>query len=118
MVIKALAGRDDHPTAEDVYSELRMQGESVSLATVYRTLRTLEEEDRATAIHGAGADRFDARIDPHYHLSCVCCGQVVDLSLPYQESLDEAARRAGVDVADHRLMFRGRCARCDASWED
>ncbi len=110
--------RDDHPTAEDVYRDLRSQGEAVSLATVYRTLRSLEQEDLARALHGAGADRFDARTDAHYHLTCDGCGRTGDLPLPYQGWLDEVARNAGADVRGHALLFFGRCSACDHTGEE
>ncbi|MFO8034978.1 MAG: transcriptional repressor [Candidatus Bipolaricaulota bacterium] len=117
-VLEALTARDDHPTAEDVYRDLRAQGEPVSLATVYRTLRSLEQEDLARALHGAGADRFDARMEPHYHLTCDVCGHTVDVSLPYESSLDEAARGTGLEVRGHVLLFLGRCPSCTGAGEE
>ncbi len=111
-VLETLGSRRDHPTAEDVYRDLRAQGEQVSLATVYRTLRSLEQEELARTLHGAGADRFDACIDPHYHLSCDKCGRTVDVPVAYHRPLDEAARQSGFEIRGHSLIFFGRCPRC------
>lgn len=111
-MLEALRARGDHPTAEDVYRDLRSEGEEISLATVYRTLRSLEQERWAQVLHGVGADRFDARTDRHYHLHCSACGRTVDLELPYQETLDEAVRGLGAEVSYHVLVFFGRCPQC------
>ncbi len=111
-VLEVLAARDDHPTAEDLYGQLRTQGEPISLATVYRTLRSLEQEELARALHGPGADRFDARTDAHYHIVCNACRRTVDLELPYQTAVDQAARNAGAQVGEHVLLFLGRCPDC------
>jgi Fe2+ or Zn2+ uptake regulation protein len=40
-VLEELQGRVDHPTAEELYLSLREKGEEISLATVYRALRSL-----------------------------------------------------------------------------
>ncbi len=117
-VLEALSARSDHPTAEDVYRDLRTQGEPVSLATVYRTLRSLEQEKLASALHGAGADRFDASVEPHYHLVCEVCGKTVDLDTPYDTSIDEAARQVGVEIRGHTLLFYGRCPACVREGDD
>jgi len=107
-----LGARYDHPTAEELYGELRTKGEPISLATVYRTLRSLEQEEAAQALHGPGADRFDARTDPHYHITCDACGRTVDLEMAYQSTVDAAARNAGAQVRRHLLLFCGRCPDC------
>ena len=43
-VYEVLLSRDDHPTVEDIYNEIKKKYPFVSLATVYRTVETLEEQ--------------------------------------------------------------------------
>lgn len=111
-VLNVLREIEDHPTADAVYRTLRDRGEAISLATVYRTLRALADEHEASALYGAGADRFDGCTRPHYHLLCTYCGRIVDLAVPYMHELDRCDFGEGVEVHRHELTFRGRCGAC------
>ena len=42
LVLDAVRARCDHPTAEDIYLDVRRQDDRISRATVYRNLRLLE----------------------------------------------------------------------------
>lgn len=112
VVLQAIAGRVDHPTAEELYLELRAQGKEISLATVYRALRSLSEEALISAIPLAPADRFDPHTSPHYHFHCRACGRLVDLETPYRLELDQAIAGQGFVVHHHTLVFHGLCPAC------
>jgi Fur family transcriptional regulator, peroxide stress response regulator len=106
-----------HPTAEQVFSAVRLDLPHVSLATVYKALDALVDAGLARRIAGSpGPARYDARADVHYHLRCERTGEVRDLPLPYDPHLLD---RLGPDLADwlhaqgfeltgHRLELIGR----------
>lgn len=78
-VYRALAEDLSHPTADHVYARLRPGMPTLSLATVYRILVSLEGEGlirRVSTSHGVG--RFDANLDAHQHLVCRVCGGMSD----------------------------------------
>lgn len=110
-ILSALAGSNDHPTAENILDRARNQDETVSLATVYRTLSVLVE--RGTVLRnefdGTGA-RFELSNKPHHdHLIDVDTGQVIEFTSPKIEQLQaEIARELGYDIVDHRLELYGR----------
>lgn len=110
-ILSALAGSNDHPTAENILERARNQDETVSLATVYRTLSVLVE--RGTVLRnefdGTGA-RFELANKPHHdHLIDVDTGQVIEFTSPKIEQLQaEIARELGYDIVDHRLELYGR----------
>lgn len=110
-ILSALAGSNDHPTAENILDRARNQDETVSLATVYRTLSVLVE--RGTVLRnefdGTGA-RFELANKPHHdHLIDVDTGQVIEFTSPKIEQLQaEIARELGYDIVDHRLELYGR----------
>lgn len=118
QVLEAIQGRTDHPTAEEVHRSLRDRGSKTSLATVYRALRALADEDLVLEIHGLGADRFDPVRKPHYHLVCTRCNRVDDAGVPYQEKLDLLPRQMGFRVSGHEITFFGVCSACSNSKED
>lgn len=114
MIMESLAGRVDHPTADQVYEEIRERIAGVSRTTVYRVLEAFVAHGLAQKVSVAQAKaRFDAETRRHHHLECVTCGGVVDI---HDKSLDEVTFTdiAGTDfeIIDFAISFRGRCPAC------
>lgn len=107
-----LSCRYDHPTAETLYSELKETIPNLSIATVYRNLKQLEEWGEVVAITTDGATRYDANTHPHSHFFCRSCGSVIDLDCDNSEIL-EIGRRAGLHgVEGCSANFYGVCSDC------
>jgi len=113
-VYRALAADDSHPTADVVYARVRAALPTLSQATVYRILESLERERLVRRVSTtSGVGRFDATLEPHQHLVCRVCGRMVDHFVP---ALETAPLRLGnvpgfvVEELDVRLV--GRCAEC------
>ena len=103
-----------HPTADKVYDALRSKEPKLSLGTVYRNLNLLAETGSLSKIPmPGGSDRFDARTDCHYHLSCTACGKLLDLQLPELANLDRAIlERTGWAVSGFQVLCQGLCTSC------
>lgn len=113
MVLEAVLSRCDHPTADQIYADLRMKDDKISRGTVYRNLGILAEDGDITNVKVPAADRFDSRLDRHYHIYCTGCGRVFDAPLPYREEYDEQIEReTGFKVSRHRMVFEGLCPDC------
>jgi Fur family peroxide stress response transcriptional regulator len=79
---------DHHPTAEDVYQNVKSILPSISLATVYKALEALVESGLATKLVVANdSARYDARSDRHYHLRCLRSGRVEDVPTAFDPDL-------------------------------
>jgi Fur family peroxide stress response transcriptional regulator len=104
-VFAALCRANGHPTAEDLYQEVKGDVPNISLATVYKALEALEASGLATKLpaSGDGSARFDVRPDRHYHLRCLRSGRVEDLSTPYDPDL---VAKLDPELA-HRLQAQG-----------
>src|SRR5262245_14425596 len=76
-IIRELAQDPTHPTAQELFSRLKVEQPTMSFATVYNTLASLAEAGLCTsrALTG-GATRFDANTQPHDHAVCDACGRV------------------------------------------
>lgn len=103
----------DHPTADDIYLEVRAKDEKISRGTVYRNLGLLSEDGQITNVKVPAADRYDSRADRHYHLLCKGCGRVFDAPLNYHEEYDVlVAQDSGFQISRHRMIFEGLCPDC------
>ena len=113
-IYEALCNTTAHPSAEQLYSQLKPEIPDLSLGTVYRNLRQMAAGGRLVELSGPVA-RFDAVIAPHTHFRCTGCGAVLDLDLPYDPALDARAAEQGCTVTGHSLCFTGLCPQCGAS---
>ena len=104
----------DHPTAHQVFTQARRSIPSISLGTVYRNLRQLADEGQVQENKMGGEPaRFEVPRQKHYHIWCVECGRIEDLTLPYQDALDRKAQRlVRYRLEQHRMEFFGVCPEC------
>ncbi|HXF92014.1 MAG TPA: transcriptional repressor [Nitrospiraceae bacterium] len=110
----ALARTANHPTAEDLYREVKKIHPMISQNTVYYTLGVLREAGLVREVnYWHDRSRFDANIDLHHHLICLGCRKIEDLM---DATLDRLPMRVGgrldFEVTGHRVEFHGYCAAC------
>ena len=111
-----LCGREDHPTADMIYTSIRGDFPNISLGTVYRNLSLLVELGEIRKITTDGADRFDARITPHSHFICRNCGCVMDVMVPLNDPVPQVNQGWGHgEVEGCRMEFYGICEQCKQS---
>ncbi|MGM9538045.1 MAG: transcriptional repressor [Candidatus Onthomonas sp.] len=118
MILDAVQTRCDHPTADQIYLDVRTRDEKISRGTVYRNLGVLSEDGEITNVKVPAADRYDSRLDLHYHLFCTGCRRVFDAPLSYRAEYDrQVAAETGFQVSRHRIVFEGLCSECAKSRE-
>ena len=78
----SLKNRQDHPTADTLYFELKQKFPSISLATVYRNLVDLSNEGEIKRLQmGNRPDCYEGNIDEHIHFICSKCNRICDVEL-------------------------------------
>lgn len=93
-------GRDRHVTAESLFEAARVRGESVSLATVYNTLRAFRDAGLLTEITLTGGRTFfDTRTDDHPHYLWEEDGTLTDAPKEALEFLSLPDAPAGTEVS-------------------
>ncbi len=112
-----LRATDCHPTADDIYVQVREEMPHISLGTVYRNLRLLKKDGDIIEVSLAdGLRRFDGKTQNHYHFKCEGCNRLFDIDEPVDKALDErVARNTGFKISYHRLEFCGLCIQCQNS---
>lgn len=111
IILEAVTGRLDHPTVEQIYEDVKKVDESISLATVYRNLSILAEENKITNIRLKEGNHYDLRTDKHNHFMCENCGKVFDVPVKYDEKIDDV-EIDGFKVIKHQTTFIGLCPKC------
>ena len=111
VILDLLSQTDDHPDAMEIFRRAVAIDPTMSLSTVYRTMKLLEGFGaiRRHAFEG-GPSRFEqAGPEHHDHLIDVETGDVVEFKSDRIEQLqDEIARELGYDIIHHRLELYGR----------
>ena len=104
-----------HLTADDVYERVRQKIPNISLGTVYRNLEVLHQAGRIKKLTmGGGQKKYDGGMHRHYHVRCIKCDKVCDVSAEAFGNLNKAAL-GGVEtfeIIDHELEFTGMCDDC------
>ncbi|MDB2683008.1 transcriptional repressor [Alphaproteobacteria bacterium] len=110
VIIKVLGTSKDHPSVEDVYERAKKLDESISIATVYRTLSLLDELDLVIRHEfQEGYSRYEVNWDHHHHLVDLETGQVIEFQNDELEKLKvKIANELGYDLIDHRLELYGK----------
>ncbi|MGM5484447.1 MAG: Fur family transcriptional regulator [Nanobdellota archaeon] len=98
-----------HPTAEQVYEEVKKELPAITLATVYRNLNVLVEEGRALRFKIDNEFRFDADTENHIHFLCKETGEIYDIK--DEHVFDMIKKRLGNDysIDSAKIILRGRC---------
>lgn len=114
VILNELRSVKTHPTADELYTQVRQRLPRVSLATVYRNLEWLSEQGLARKIEVGGRQkRFDGDISDHYHVRCQKCGRVADVEMDTLDNLHERITHScDFSVSGHRLEFTGLCPEC------
>ncbi len=102
-ILAAVTELQRHPTAEQVFLEMKREHPSIALGTVYKHLNGLAEEGLLHRITESGSpDRYD-RTERHDHLICSRCGKIADVCLPDMQS--GSSRRWGRRSSPTTLEF-------------
>ncbi len=117
-IARVLSESEDHPDVEELYRRAAVHDSRVSIATVYRTVRLLEEKGiLARRDFGEGRSRYDPTDrGHHHHLIDVDTGRVIEFEdVAHERIAAEIASRLGFELVDVRLqLFARRAAPAEA----
>jgi Fur family transcriptional regulator, ferric uptake regulator len=106
VIARVLSSAADHPDVEELHRRAVALDGSVSLATVYRTVKRLEDEGIIEKhSFNDGRSRYERQPDQHHdHLIDVTTGRVIEFRSDRIEELQaEIARKLGYRLTGHRL---------------
>jgi Fur family ferric uptake transcriptional regulator len=115
LILETLAESGRHVTAEELLRAVRARDPRVGAATVYRTLRILQESGIvAERRFEGGATQFELLGDDHHdHLICTQCKMIIEFE---DESIERDQHRIaeahGFELHSHRHELYGLCPQC------
>lgn len=109
-----------HLSSEEIYDKVRESCPEIGLATVYRTVRILDEVDAISKLNlDDGCIRYELKLDDetghnHHHLICKKCGKILEVKDDLLDNIEkEIEAEYGFRIKDHDLKFYGYCSECD-----
>ena len=109
LVHDAVIHRVDHPTAKDIFHDLKDTG--IGIATVYRQLASMVEDGILTTVDYDNETRYDPLTSPHAHLVCSVCHKIDDIEMP--KGVDTLApEKLSFSINEIQLTWKGICDDC------
>ena len=112
VIAQVMSETKDHPDVESLHNRVRILDPTISIATVYRTMKLFEDTNIVTKRDfGDGRARYEeiqGDEDHHHHLIDVRTGKVIEF---YNEELErlkvKIANDLGYELVDHHLELFG-----------
>ena len=104
----------NHPTAEEVYENVRKELPNISLGTVYRNLNQLSEKSKIKKISMPNhCDRFDKTLIEHFHIYCIKCDKLEDVDYDINDNIYRNIEKdKNYKILSCNLVFEGICNDC------
>jgi Fe2+ or Zn2+ uptake regulation protein len=98
-----------HASIEEIYEDVVVMFPSISLATIYKNITALKEENIISEICLHQKPKFEITKEPHAHFICKKCGMVEDV--PFSEAIKCEIDSRYPDV-QKELYIYGICESC------
>ena len=112
-ILNHLMSVKTHPTAEQVYNQVKKSMPKITLATVYRNLNLLAEKGEILRLEINKEYHYDADMTTHQHCVCKNCWKVIDI---HQEELSTKTMKKvdvkGFTPSGVAITFYGTCDGC------
>jgi len=116
-ILKYLDGNTSHPTADNIYRDVKQTYPTLSFATVYNTLQTLREHGEVMEVTiDPIRKHYDPNTSPHHHVICISCNDLWDVFVDYSDVLKLPSNVAkGIKTVGVHVDFYGLCKNCQKS---
>ena len=106
---KTIRSAKCHPTADWIYSKVKKIIPNISLGTVYRNLNHLSANGKIKTIQDGSLTRYDGNKNPHHHLKCNQCSEIVDIDILDFDIENIIKRKFDFDPSDVEITITGKC---------
>jgi len=120
LIMDTLCEMGGHATINQIYERVHDQAPAIDRATVYRAIHLFHEHQFVHSADFNGRTMYEiAETQPHHHLVCRECQQVISLSDHHFDYLADHLRREHGFYADiNHITIHGLCAPCQERVRD
>ncbi|NTV37892.1 MAG: transcriptional repressor [Anaerolineales bacterium] len=113
-LVRLIASSEGHPSAAQLYARVKRQFPTMSHATVYKTLALLKDMGQVLEIDLRDDSHYDGnRPQPHPHLICIHCNQIIDGEADFDPSaIRKLELASGYKILRSQVSFYGLCPDC------
>jgi Fur family peroxide stress response transcriptional regulator len=113
-LVRLIAVSEGHPSASQLYTQIKRRFPTMSHATVYKTLTLLKDLNQVLEIDLRDDSHYDGnRPQPHPHLICIKCNKIIDAEVSLdQESLRRLEQTSGYKILRPQISLYGLCSDC------
>ena len=116
-VLEYITENKNHPTVDQIYTELHKDISTLSKTTVYNTLRMLAEAGFIRVVLTEDNEsRYDADIENHGHFKCESCRTIYDFAVDINSLNSEDLKN--YQINDKNVYYKGICQKCLANIEE
>lgn len=113
-ICEAVLSSKDHPSAEQVYTQISKKYPSISLTTIYHTLNLLKELNLVVELpFDSSTSRYDSNTSVHVNLICQKCNDIIDFeSEGVKRNWSRIVSETGYEPIGQRLDIYIECDKC------
>lgn len=110
-ILRYLDNNRNHPTAYQIYNDLKKNNPSLSKTTVYNSLEILNKHKIINSISISGLElRYDIKYEMHHHFMCKKCGRIIDIDIACPNI--KKTLEMGHEIEEVHGYFKGICKDC------
>jgi len=116
-ILEVFLASEGHLSTQELYERVRQKNPRIGSATVYRTLKLLEECGLARSMdYGDGTQRYEPDRFQHHHIICTSCNRTVEFLSPELESLlQQVQKEHQFIMQSHAVRILSVCTDCNQS---
>jgi Fur family peroxide stress response transcriptional regulator len=112
-ILKLLENRRDHPSAEQIFLDLKPDYPTLSIATVYSTAQLLA---KGSMLRILSIDEkkvyYDPEMGEHAHFLCRGCKRLFDVKMGFDAMKSFVPTDGIASVEDSEIFYYGLCSKC------
>ncbi|CAM2905866.1 Fur family transcriptional regulator [Helicobacter burdigaliensis] len=117
MAILKEIERNGHISIEEIYENIKENHPSMSLATIYKNLTSMQEAKIIDEVKLPNQkQRYELIKQPHIHLVCERCGDIKDIHLDraIKDLKESCEKETNYKIEDSSIALLGICPNCKA----
>lgn len=102
-----------HISVDNLFTEIKKQFTSISLATLYKNISSMLDTSLITEVKAPeNKTHYEITKKPHAHLVCSECSEHIDIEFDFTKMHSMICDENQFDVDSSSLILLGKCKKC------